>query len=82
MENVQFCEEASSVYLPENPNLVISTHTPEGKIFCCAAEAILCALYNIDVPLKGHIQKDAVQKLIPLAKARGFFNPVRNESSV
>ncbi len=73
MQNICFCKEASSVYLPGNPELLISSHTPEGKIFCCAAESILCALYDLQLPLKGHINKDAVRKLIPLALEEGFF---------
>ena len=30
--------------MPDDPGLVVSSHTPQGTVFCCAAEAILCGL--------------------------------------
>lgn len=75
MSNVYFCRQASSVTIPGSPELLISSHTPAGKIFCCAAESIICALYDLQLPLKGHINKATVEKLIPLALKEGFFIP-------
>lgn len=79
MKNVYFCGEASSVYLPDNPEIMFSTHTPRGKTFCCAGEAILCALYDLQIPLKGHIQVGSVRKMIPLAVNEGFFKTTDND---
>jgi acetylornithine/succinyldiaminopimelate/putrescine aminotransferase/predicted amino acid dehydrogenase/acyl-coenzyme A synthetase/AMP-(fatty) acid ligase len=73
MKNINFCEEASSSYLPDDQDLLISTHTPLGKIFCCAAESLLCGLYNPQMPMKGHICKETVQQLLLLANSEGFF---------
>ena len=73
MKNIEFCKEASSVYLPGDPEVLFSSHTPKGKVFCCAAESILCALYDLKLPMKGHVHKDVVQKLMQLALEEGFF---------
>ncbi len=73
LTNVRFCKDASSVYLGDNPEFLISTHTPKSKIFCCAAESILCALYDMQEPMVGHIQKETVLKMIDLGVKEGFF---------
>lgn len=73
MKNIEFCKEASSVYLPGDPEVLFSSHTPKGKVFCCAAESILCTLYDLKLPMKGHVHKDVVQKLMQLALKEGFF---------
>lgn len=75
LENVYFCKEASSVHLPGDQETLFSSHTPNGKLFCCAAESILCALYDLEVPLKGHINVDTVRRLLPLALDEGFLKP-------
>lgn len=82
LENIYFCKEASSVYLQGSPELLFSSHTPVGKTFCCAAESILCALYDLQLPLKGHINKDTVRELIPLAIEQGFFKNMNDEFSI
>ncbi len=81
-KNVIFCSEASTVYLPDDPDLVISTHTPVGKIFCCAAEVILAALYDIRLPLKGHIQPESIKRMMELAEREGIFNRRQYEAPV
>ena len=73
MKNVALCDEASSVYLENENDLLISSHTPPGKIFCCAGESILCALYKLQVPLKGHIDRSAVMKLIELGVKENLY---------
>jgi acetylornithine/succinyldiaminopimelate/putrescine aminotransferase/predicted amino acid dehydrogenase/acyl-coenzyme A synthetase/AMP-(fatty) acid ligase len=82
MENVIFCNEAASVYLHHNPDLSISSHTPAGKIFCCAGETILYALHHLNLPMKGHIQKDSVYTLMALAEKEGFFNQPQHETNL
>jgi acetylornithine/succinyldiaminopimelate/putrescine aminotransferase/acyl-coenzyme A synthetase/AMP-(fatty) acid ligase len=73
MENVMFCREASTMYLPDDPSFAISTHTPVGKVFCCAAEVILAALYDVDVPLKGHIHPAAIKEMMQLGVKENMF---------
>lgn len=75
MKNVFFCKDASSVFLHDNPHLLFSTHTPEGKTFCCAGESILYGLNHLQMPMKGHIHKEAVQELVQLAMLEKFFKP-------
>lgn len=72
-DTVIMCKEASSVYLRDNPDILFSTHTPKGKTFCCAAESILCGLYSLQIPLKGHIHKESVEKLKQLGLSEGLF---------
>lgn len=82
MANVDFCRQASSVYLKGTPGLLISSHTPVSKIFCCAGESILVALYNLHLPMKGHIVRKSVEALIPIAEQESFFYSYDNEFSV
>lgn len=73
LNHVEFCKEASSVYLPQDPDLVISTHTAVGKIFCCAAEVILAGAYDIPVAMKGHLETKNITLLMKLAQKEGLF---------
>jgi predicted amino acid dehydrogenase len=73
MDNVIVCKKASSITLTQDPDLQISAHTAEGKIFCCAAEAILDGLYQTDFSLKGHIEQEAVKVFYKLGEAEHFF---------
>jgi acetylornithine/succinyldiaminopimelate/putrescine aminotransferase/predicted amino acid dehydrogenase/long-subunit acyl-CoA synthetase (AMP-forming) len=82
MANIVFCYQASSVFLQGTPGLLISSHTPVSKIFCCAGESILTALYNLQLPMKGHIDRNSVEALIPFAEQEGFFNSCDYEFSV
>lgn len=75
LDNVYFCKEASSVHLPGDEETLFSSHTPSGKLFCCAAESILCALYDLQMPMKGHINEETVRKLLPIALNEGFLKP-------
>jgi acetylornithine/succinyldiaminopimelate/putrescine aminotransferase/long-subunit acyl-CoA synthetase (AMP-forming)/predicted amino acid dehydrogenase len=82
LDNVIFCKEASSVYMAANPEIVISTHTPKGKIFCCAGETILYAIHKLNLPMKGHIHKESVRELLRRAEKEGFFNREPYEATV
>jgi predicted amino acid dehydrogenase len=73
LHNVTMCKKASAVALPQNPELLISSHTEKGTIFCCAGEVLLDALYKTDLALKGHIDSEAVKTLYQLAQKEGFF---------
>ncbi len=73
-KNVIFCKDASTVYLPDDPDFVISTHTLAGKIFCCAAEVMLAAIYNVQLPLKGHVHTESIKTMMKLAVLEGIFN--------
>jgi predicted amino acid dehydrogenase len=74
LENVVFCKNASTVYLPDEPDFLISTHTPAGKVFCCAAEVMLAALYDVQLPLKGHLDSESVKAMMQLGIMEGFLN--------
>jgi acetylornithine/succinyldiaminopimelate/putrescine aminotransferase/acyl-coenzyme A synthetase/AMP-(fatty) acid ligase/predicted amino acid dehydrogenase len=82
ISNVEFCKEASTVYLPGDPDLLVSTHTPKGKIFCCAAEVMLATLYDVQLPLKGHIHPDSIREMMRLAEMEGLFKQVMNATAV
>jgi predicted amino acid dehydrogenase len=74
LKNVKFCKEAASVYMPDDQDFVISTHTQPGKVFCCAAEVMLAALYDVQLPLKGRIQPESIKAMMQLAMLEGLFN--------
>lgn len=74
LPNVISLPFASYIQLPEDPDFVISSYTPQGTVFCCAAEAMLCGLEKVDLPLKGKISNEAVIYLTELARKYGFFN--------
>lgn len=73
MGNVTTLPFASYVTLPEDPDFVISSHTPKGTAFCCAAEAMLCGLEALDVPLKGKITLEAIDAVTAQARKHCFF---------
>lgn len=74
MKNVVSVNFASYIKLPEEPEFVISSHTPKGTVFCCAAEAILNGLQPIDCNLKGKISVEGVRKVTQLAVKYHFFD--------
>ena len=73
MKNVVTLPFASYVALPEDPDFIISSYTPKGSAFCCAAEALLCGLEPIDVPLRGKITPEAICQVMARAKKHRFF---------
>jgi acetylornithine/succinyldiaminopimelate/putrescine aminotransferase/predicted amino acid dehydrogenase/acyl-coenzyme A synthetase/AMP-(fatty) acid ligase len=85
LPNVTTLPFASYVALPEDPDFVISSHTPRGTAFCCAAEAMLCGLESPDVPLKGRITLEAIDAVTALARKHRLFEklgPVEGFQSV
>lgn len=73
MHQVEWCNDASSVNLPSDPNLLISTHTPVGKIFCCAAEVMLAGIHHLNIPMKGHLSSRPIKLMTELALQEGLF---------
>lgn len=75
--NVQTLPFASYITLPEDPDFIISSHTPKGAVFCCAAEVMLCGLEDLDVPLRGRISAGAVARVTEKALKHGFFQKLQ-----
>jgi acetylornithine/succinyldiaminopimelate/putrescine aminotransferase/predicted amino acid dehydrogenase/acyl-coenzyme A synthetase/AMP-(fatty) acid ligase len=73
LPNVTTLPFASYVTLPDDPDFVISSHTPKGATFCCAGEAMLCGLGSLDVPLKGTITARAIEAVTAAAEKHGLF---------
>jgi predicted amino acid dehydrogenase len=73
MDNVTLLPFASYITLPEDPDFIISSHTPKGTAFCCAAEAMLYGLEAMDVPLKGKITGEAIDRVTAHAQKHRFF---------
>ncbi len=74
LKNVRHLKFSSFVTLPQNPEFAISSYTPAGTAFCCAAEAMLCGLEDFSLPLRGRIDLDAVRDMARLAKKHGLFS--------
>jgi acetylornithine/succinyldiaminopimelate/putrescine aminotransferase/acyl-coenzyme A synthetase/AMP-(fatty) acid ligase/predicted amino acid dehydrogenase len=73
MKNVTNVPFVSYITLPEDPDFIISSYTPKGSVFCCAAEAILCALERVPISLKGKISPEAIAVITRLADKYRFF---------
>ncbi len=73
MKNVSTLPFASYIALSEDPEFIISSYTPKGSVFCCAAEALLCGLEPIDIPLRGKITPEAINLVTAQAKKYRFF---------
>jgi acetylornithine/succinyldiaminopimelate/putrescine aminotransferase/predicted amino acid dehydrogenase/acyl-coenzyme A synthetase/AMP-(fatty) acid ligase len=82
LDNVRTIPFASYITLPKDPDFVISSHTPRGAIFCCAAETILCGLEALGVPLRGRISADAIALVMDRARRQGFFEKVGRAESL
>ena len=78
MGNVTILPFAAYVGLSEDKNVVISSYSPPGTVFCCAGEPILLALENCNQPLKGRITPEAVKTIISMASKYGFFNSINS----
>lgn len=72
--NVTVCKAASHIVLPDDKELLISSHTPKGSIFCCAAEVLLDALYNSEYSLKGRLEPKAINALYQMAKQQKLLS--------
>ena len=73
LDHVEVIPLAGTILVPGEPDFVISAHTAPGTAFCCAAEAMLCGLENVDIPLRGKIEKNNVDAISTLAEKQGFF---------
>ncbi len=67
--------------LPEDKNAVISSYSPPGTVFCCAAEAILLGLDRFPGALKGRILPEEVKGMTSLAEKNGFLMKTGNMRS-
>lgn len=74
LPNVKNLPFASYIQLPDDPDFVVSSYTPKGTVFSCAAEPMLCGLEKVKIPLRGMISNEAVSLLTELAAKHGFFN--------
>ncbi|HNW97691.1 MAG TPA: aminotransferase class III-fold pyridoxal phosphate-dependent enzyme [Bacteroidales bacterium] len=66
MKNIIALQHASYIKLPGDNDFIISSHTPKGAVFCCAAEAILCGLSHYRQSLKGKLSVKEIEKIISL----------------
>jgi predicted amino acid dehydrogenase len=73
LHNVTAIPFAAYVTLSEDKNAVISSYSPPGTVFCCAAEAILLGLEKFSGILKGRIMADEVKAIALLAEKYNFF---------
>lgn len=76
MPNVSLLPFAAYVSLPHDPTLKMSSHTPAGTAFCCAAETILCALQPNELHLKGAIRYDEVVAMMNLAEKQDLYRKI------
>ena len=74
LPNVISMPFAAYVSMPDDPGAVISSYSPAGTVFCCAAEAMLAGLESCPFPLKGHLLPGSLKKISELAGKHGFFN--------
>ncbi len=79
--NVTAIPFSSYVSLPEDQNAVISSYSPRGTVFCCAAEAILLGLDEFPGELKGRILPEEVKMMTALAEKNGFLMKMGNMGS-
>ncbi|MBI4511644.1 MAG: aminotransferase class III-fold pyridoxal phosphate-dependent enzyme [Deltaproteobacteria bacterium] len=76
MPNVRVVPFAGTVAVPSAPDFVVSSHTPEGSTFCCAAEVMLLGLApeeTRDLRLVGDIDPQSVAALDALGERLGFY---------
>jgi len=73
MSNITSLAFSAFVSLSEDKDAVISSFSPPGTLFCCAAEAILLGLEKFEKPLKGKITPEAVSEIMLLAEKHKFL---------
>ena len=76
MENVTVIPLAGTVVVPGAPDLVLSSHTPPGTAFCCAAEAMLLGLEpeaTRELRLTGPVDPRSMEVLDRLGDKHGLF---------
>jgi predicted amino acid dehydrogenase len=81
MSNVNYIPFSSFIQLPHDNDFVMSSVTPVGTTFCCAAESILCGLEPNNIILKGDIPLNAVDEISKLAEDHNLFENVHSTRS-
>ena len=81
MKHVHYIPFSSYITLPYDPNFMMSSVTPEGTTFCCAAESILCGLEQNSIPLKENIPQEAIEQISSLAEKQGLFKNIHATKS-
>jgi len=79
LSNVRIVPGSGTVAMPATPDFVVSSHTREGRAFCCAAEAMLLGLSpeRIDrLALTGEIDPMSLAVLEELGESHGLLHPV------
>jgi predicted amino acid dehydrogenase len=74
--NVTVIPQAGTVRVPGAPSFVVSSHTPEGTAFCCAAEVMLLGLEparTAALALVGDIEPESMRVIEALAEAHGLL---------
>lgn len=78
LPNVRIIPFSSYITLPDDESTVISSYSPRGTLFCCAAEAILPSIKDFPGALKGRILPEEVRMITDLAKRNRFFTKTGN----
>ena len=73
LPNVRSIPFSAYVTLPEDKDAVISSYSPPGTVFCCAAEALLLGLEDFKGSLKGRIIPGEVKEITILAQKYNLF---------
>lgn len=73
LTNVRSIPFSAYVTLPDDKDAVISSYSPPGTVFCCAAEALLLGLEDFKGSLKGRIRPGEVKEITILAQKYNFF---------
>jgi predicted amino acid dehydrogenase len=81
MENVIAIPFSSYVTLPQDKEAVISSYSPRGTVFCCAAESILLGLEPFPGKLKGRILPEELRMMTHLAEKHGFLRNIGSSGS-
>jgi predicted amino acid dehydrogenase len=76
MDNVRVLNFASYVRLPEDGDFIVSSCTPMGTSYCCAAEPVLLALEPLDRSLRGKLESDNIREITRLAEKHRFFDGI------
>jgi predicted amino acid dehydrogenase len=77
MARVHVVRLAGTVAVPGAPDLVLSSHTPPGTAFCCAAEAMLVGLEpeaTSALALTGRVDPHSMDVLDRLGEEHGLFS--------
>lgn len=77
LDNVQLIPLAGTVVIPGAPDLVLSSHTPPGTAFCCAAEAMLIGLEpeaTAGLRLTGPVEPRSMEVLDRLGQKHGLLS--------